>query len=117
MKKIFIALFPLCMYACVQKAKNKIVIINLAIPNAKNIKTVGVRGEGSPLSWKKDILLKEVIKDSLYAITGNIITGNLSAQIKFTINDTFELQNKPNRILVFNTKSDTTIYNAVFNNN
>jgi hypothetical protein len=117
MTKILLGLLLLSFGACVQKASEKTVIITLTVPNAKNIKTVGIRGSGHPLSWQKDIPLKEVVKDSVYTLTGKLITGNASAEIKFTVNDTFELIDKPNRILVYDKKSDTTIYNAVFNKN
>ncbi len=101
--------------SCVQKAYVKTVIINLATPNKKNIKNAGIRGNGKPLSWQKDYIMKTIVQDSLYTATLVIKTGYAFGEVKFTIDDEWELQDKPNRKIIFSTTSDTTVYNAVFN--
>jgi len=101
---------------CVQKAYQKTAVINLTVQGIKDIKTVGIRGNGNPLSWDQDVALQPVIKDSLYTITVTTVTGYRFAEIKFTVNGEFELQNQPNRRLELNDK-DTIYYNAVFNLN
>jgi putative oxidoreductase len=109
---IFVAVFTL--NACVQKTKNQVVTVKLNVNGATNIKTVGVRGKGKPLSWQKDIALTPIVKDSLYTATFTTITGYKKTDIKFTINDQFELEEQPNRTVVFS-PTDTTIYEATFN--
>lgn len=101
---------------CVQKTYKKTVVCNLNVAGIKNIKTVGVRGEGKPLSWNSDLPLTEVVKDSLYSITLPIETGYKFIELKFTVNDGFELENENNRRIVFK-DGDTTVFNAVFNVN
>jgi hypothetical protein len=91
------------------------VIVTLTIPNKKNIKTVGIRGNGKPLSWEKDFVMTEVIKDSVYTATVKAITAYKFAEIKCTVNDEWELSEKPNRKILFSQKSDTTFLNIVFN--
>jgi hypothetical protein len=113
--KFITAIILLVVYtSCVQKSYKKTVVANLVVQNQQNIKTVGVRGTGSPLSWDKDLPMKEVVKDSLYTVTVTAVTGYKFAEIKFVVNDEFELNNQPNRRVVFS-EGDTTVYNAVYN--
>jgi hypothetical protein len=111
---LFISMFLLSVSACVQKAYKKTVVVTLTIHNSKNIKTVGIRGNGNPLSWDKDYEMTPIVKDSIYTSTITAVTGYKFAEIKFTVNGEFELQDKPNRRVEF-AKGDTTFYNAVFN--
>ncbi len=106
-----------CLFSsCVQKAYKKTIVIKLTVHHIKGIKTVGIRGNGDPLSWDKDFPLQTVVKDSLYTLTSTVITGYKFAEIKFAVNGEFELKDKPNRRLVFS-DTDTTNYNAVFDVN
>ncbi len=113
-KLILISLLACSASSCVQKSYKKTVIINLTVHHFKDIKTVGIRGNGNPLSWDKDFPLKPLIKDSLYTLTTTVLTGYKFAEIKFTVNGEFELKERPNRRLIFSDK-DTTYYNVVFN--
>lgn len=115
MKTIFILIGLLILAnACVQKAFKRVVVVTLDVSKIKNIKTVGIRGNGKPLNWEKDYPMKEVIKDSLYKAVIVTQTGYLFAEGKCTVNGNFELQNKPNRKVVFDTKKDTTYAHFVF---
>ena len=101
---------------CVQKSYTKTAVVTLSVANIKDIRSVGIRGNGKPLSWDSDFEMKTVIKDSLYTATVTTNTGYKFAEIKFTMNGEFELKEQPNRRVVFSDK-DTTYYNAVFNTN
>jgi hypothetical protein len=101
---------------CVQKAYKKTVVVTLAVQNIRNITTVGIRGNGSPLSWEKDFEMKPLIKDSVYTASVTALTGYKFAEIKFVVNSEFELKDKPNRRVVFS-EGDTTYYKAVFDVN
>ncbi len=116
-KIILLCFIALCTVSCVQKASKKIVKINLTINGKKDVQTVGIRGNGKPLSWDKDLVMQELVKDSLYTATTSIRTGFKFGEIKFTVNGEWELQNEPSRKIVFSTTSDTTIYNASFDKN
>ena len=116
MKKYSILLFGfllLLLAGCVQKSYRKTVVIRLTVPQGKEVKSVGVRGEGKPLSWNADLALTPVEKDSLYTATISTVTGYKFAEIKFTVNGDFELKEKPNRRVMFSDK-DTTYYTALF---
>lgn len=99
--------------ACVQKTHRKTVVFTLHTEGQKDIKTVGLRGEGSPLSWRQDTLMKEIVKDSLYQLTISATTGYKFVEVKFTINGEYELKEQPNRRVEF-AEGDTTRYEAVF---
>jgi hypothetical protein len=115
MQKISILLFCIiAIISCVQKTYKKTVVLNLQVAGIKNVQTVGVRGEGAPLSWEKDFIMTPVVKDSLYTVTITGETGYKFSEIKFTVNSVFELEGKENR-KVFFSEGDTTVYNAVFN--
>jgi putative oxidoreductase len=104
------------MAACVQKSYTKTVVVTLKVSNIKDIKKVGIRGEGKPLSWDNDVEMKTVVKDSLYTASITAVTGYKFVEIKFTVNGDFELKDQPNRRVIFSDK-DTTYYTAVFNSN
>lgn len=113
---IVISLLLLSLAGCVQKSYTRTVVVTLKVSGIKNIKNAGIRGEGKPLSWDTDYEMKPIVKDSLYTATITTVTGYKFAEIKFTVNGDFELNNQPNRRVVFSDK-DTTYYNALFNNN
>jgi hypothetical protein len=109
-----IAAILLLLTSCVQKTYKRVVVVTLDVSKVKNIESVGIRGEGKPLSWESDYPMQEVVKDSLYKAIITSETGYLFAEGKCTINGNFELQNKPNRRILFDTKKDTTYVNLVF---
>jgi len=100
--------------ACVQKAYKRVVVVELTVKGKKDIQSVGVRGNGKPLSWDNDYPLEPIVKDSLYRATITTITGYKFAECKFTVNGEFELNNKPDRRVEFS-EGDTTFFKAVFN--
>jgi hypothetical protein len=99
--------------SCVQKSSRKTVIVRLNVAGQKDLKSVGIRGNEKPLSWDYNKELVSVIKDTLYTDTFSFITGYKFTEVKFTVNDKFELNDKPNRKIAFE-KGDTTIYQAKF---
>jgi hypothetical protein len=99
---------------CVQPTYKRVVKINLLTPNKTNIKNVGIKGNSKPLSWKKDLTMNVVAKDSLYTFVSTIETGYKYFEFKCTLNDTMELEDQPNRRINF-TEQDTTIVNITFN--
>ena len=111
--KLFLLLL-ITLTGCVQPSYKKTVVVLLTVKGIKDIQTVGVRGEGNPLSWNEDLLLTPIVKDSLYTITKTTQTAFSFTEIKFTVNGKFELEGKPNRRLEFAT-GDTTYYHATFN--
>ena len=98
--------------SCVQKSYKQTVVLMLDVKGIKNIKSVGVRGENQPLNWNSDYKMT-LSKDSVYTATIIGETGYLFSEFKFTINDDFELKEKPNRRVYFD-KDRMTIYKAKF---
>ena len=97
-----------------QKTTFQKVKLQVDVSGLSTIKTVGLRGEEKPLSWDKDLEMKPVVKDSLYEIELEAKTGYLFTEVKFVVNNKFELQDKSNRRIVFD-KSGITTYKAKFN--
>ena len=100
--------------SCVQKTYKKTVVFTVDVSAVKNVKKVGIRGNDKPLSWEYDTEMKAIKKDSLYQITITGETGYTFTEVKFVVNDTFELQNQDKRKILFSEK-DTTFYTAKFN--
>lgn len=116
MKKLFfISLLAITAFGCVQKSYEQTVVFTLDVSDIKEkIETVGIRGEGKPLSWDADLPMNPIKKDSLYTVKVLATTGYKFAEVKFVVNGKFELEGKPNRRVVFD-ESRITNYNAIFN--
>ncbi len=99
--------------SCVQKTYKKTVVFSLDVSGIKNIKKVGIRGENDPLNWNYDTEMILLKKDSIYKAVVTFETGYKFAELKFTVNDDFELKEKDNRRITFSDK-DTTFYKAKF---
>jgi|APLak6261688831_1056184.scaffolds.fasta_scaffold06426_3 hypothetical protein len=115
MKKIILLIAILAMESCVQPSYNRTVVVTLDVSASKDIQSVGLRGEGKPLSWETDYPMTEVVKDSVYRAIISTKTGYLFAEYKCTVNGNFELQEQSNRRVIFDTKKDTTYVDLVFN--
>ena len=105
----------LLLTGCVQKSYDRVVVLTLDVSKEKDVKTVGIRGNGNPLNWDTDYPMNEIVKDSLYRAVVTAKTGYLFAEIKCTVNGNFELPNEDNRRIAFDVKNDTTFVNLVFN--
>jgi hypothetical protein len=110
---ILIFLLTATAYSCVQKSSKKTIIVKLNVIGQKEIKSVGIKGNEKPLSWDYNRELVSVIKDTLYTDTFSFVTGYKFTEVKFTVNDNFELNDKPNRRIIFG-EEDTVVYEAVF---
>ncbi|WP_284651444.1 hypothetical protein [Flavobacterium terrisoli] len=104
----------LLLNSCVQKSFNRIVVVTLDVSKVKDIQSVGIRGNGKPLNWEIDYPMQEMVKDSLYKAIIITNTGYFFTEVKCTVNSNFELQDKPNRRIVFDTKKDTTYVHLIF---
>lgn len=120
MKSILYIMSFVCVFvaaSCVQKSYKRVVVVTLDVSKEKNIQSVGIRGNGKPLSWDNDYPMQEVVKDSLYQAIITTKTGYLFAEGKCTVNGNFELQDQPNRRIEFDIQNDTTYVTLVFNKN
>jgi hypothetical protein len=118
MKSVAIVVFFIIsslMSSCVQKTYKQIIVVTLDVSKVDTIESVGIRGNGKPLRWDTDFSMQEVVKDSLYKAIITTETGYLFAEGKCTVNGNFELQDKPNRRIEFDTTNDTTFVHFVFN--
>lgn len=109
-----LVLTSILLCSCVQKTYKRTVVVTLDVSKVDNIQSVGIRGNGKPLSWETDYPMTAVVKDSLYKAIITTETGYLFAEGKCTLNGNFELQDKPNRRIEFDTTKDTTFVHFVF---
>lgn len=113
--KLFVfALLAYALAGCVQKTYRKTVVYRLHTAGVTNAQQVSIRGGDKPLSWDTGTDLRPIAKDSVYEIAVTYLTGYKFTEVKFTLNGEFELQDQPNRRVVFSEK-DTTFYDATFN--
>ncbi len=109
----YILLLVFFITGCVQKTYQKTVVFELDVSQLKNIETVGIRGDDQPLSWNNSTAMTAIKKDTTYTVTTTFVTGYKFTEVKFTVNDEFELKGKDNRRINFSEK-DITYYKAVF---
>lgn len=100
--------------ACVQQAYDRTVVYELDVSALDSVRTVGVRGGDTPLSWETDSAMTPVTPQRLYRAVVTYHTGFLKTEVKFTVNGRFELDGKDNRRVAFDMTRDTTVYRAVF---
>lgn len=100
--------------SCVQKSYEKTVIFTVDVSSVKGVKTVSLRGKEKPLGWRKGVEMTPIKADSLYTATVTFLTGYKFTEVKFVVNDEFELKDKDNRKVQYS-DSDTTRYNGVYN--
>lgn len=111
---VTVFVISLLMSSCVQKTYKRTVVVTLDVSKVDNIQTVGIRGNGNPLSWENDYPMEEVVKDNLYKAVITTETGYLFVEGKCTVNGNFELKDKPNRRIEFDTKKDSTFVHFTF---
>jgi hypothetical protein len=110
---LYLFLFVCTLASCVQKAYKKTVVFELDVSQVKNIESVSIRGDDNPLDWDSNTPMNPIKKDSTYTVTATFVTGYKFTEVKFTVNDEFELKGKNNRRVNFSEK-DTTYYKAIF---
>jgi hypothetical protein len=94
--------------SCVQKTKKQKVEFFVDVRDIENVNSIGVRGSTPPLNWNQNFELKDDNNDSIY--TGTIIfeIPYDFVELKLVKNeDQFELNNQPNRKLLFDKSGDT----------
>ncbi|HLN96107.1 MAG TPA: hypothetical protein VK183_10785 [Flavobacterium sp.] len=113
-KYLTLLLLGLLASSCVQKATDKTVFVTLTVTGKKNIQSVGIRGDGNPLSWEQDYPMKEVIKDSVYEACLHSRTAFAYSEMKCTVDGQWELENQPNRKIIYEDGKDTILVRINF---
>lgn len=104
----------LLMTSCVQDTKEQIVNFEVDMRGNTNVEIVGVRGSIPPLSWNQDLELKDSNGDSIFTGSVTLHLPYDFVELKFVKNgNQFELDNQPNRRVVFD-KDQQTDYKAIF---
>jgi len=117
LKGILFICSTLLISSCVQRTKEQKVDFFVDARNIENVNSIGVRGSTPPLNWNQNFELKDDNNDSIY--TGTIVFDIPYdfVELKLVKNeDQFELNNQPNRRLIFD-KSGKTKYQLKFDQN
>lgn len=80
----------------------------------KSIKTLGLRGNTKPLSWKEGYPMTDEDGDGIYEATVKFKTSSKNLRYKFTIDKRLELEGSDNRTLWFK-KGEKTIAEHIYN--
>lgn len=115
-KAISILILIFLLMSCVQEVHLKTVTFKVNMNNVEQPVNVGVKGNFTDNSWNETIPLVDEDKDGIYETTLSQKTAINQIQFKFVNNDEYELQDADNRVLVFEYKPETIIYEAIFNN-
>jgi len=114
MKKLIGILSFFLFLNCVQKTYDRKVVYTLEIKGKDNIKSVGIRGNDKPLNWEQDFPMEAIKPNKLYQTTVTYKTGYKFTEVKFVVDNKFELKESPNRRIEFK-NNGTTYYKATFN--
>lgn len=112
--KTLLMLAALGCASCVQPTQRQTVVYTLDVSSIKHVRTVGLRGSDKPLSWEVDLPMQLVEKGKMYRAVVTYQTGFRCTEVKFVVNDTFELAQQDNRKIYFRPIRDTTYYQAIF---
>lgn len=108
LKGILFICLTVLISSCVQRTKKQKVDFFVDARDIKNVNSIGVRGSTPPLNWNQNFELKDDNNDSIY--TGTIVFDIPYdfVELKLVKNeDQFELNNQPNRRLIFDKSGDT----------
>lgn len=114
LKGTLFVFLSLIISSCVQRTKEQKVDFFVDARDIENVNSIGVRGSKPPLNWNQNFELKDDNNDSIY--TGTIVFDIPYdfVELKLVKNeDQFELNNQPNRKLIFD-KSGDTEYQVIF---
>ena len=113
---ILISLF-LFSQSCVQEIHTKTVTFKVDMNAVENAVDVGVRGSFTDNPWNETAPLIDDDGDGIYEATFSQKTAINQIQFKFVNNGSdYELRGSDNRVIEFEYKPETIVYEAVFNN-
>ncbi len=111
-----IIIFTLLSVSCVQQRHQKSITFKVDMRNVENVKNVGIRGNFTDQPWSETVLFSDNDNDGIYETTITRETAFNSIQFKFVNQlEDYELKDADNRILEFEYKPETIIYEAKFN--
>ena len=102
--------------SCVQDVHLKTVTFKVDMSNIEQPINVGVKGDFTENRWNETVALSDDNNDGIYEVTVSQKTAFNQIEFKFVNNDDYELKDSDNRILEFEYKPETIIYETTFNN-
>lgn len=109
---ILIVLFSV---SCVQERHQKTITFKVDMRHIENVNNVGMRGNFTDQPWSETVLFNDTDNDGIFETTITRETAFNSIQFKFVNQlEDYELKGANNRILEFEYKPETIIYEAKF---
>ena len=116
MRTIFIAIIAFVLIGCVQKQHTKTVTLKVDTRGITDVTTIGVKGDFTDPRWKVEVPLTDEDKDGIFETTLTQKTAVYAIQFKVIKNGSvYELKGKPNRVLQFEYKPETIVYEVKYN--
>ncbi|MDT0557470.1 hypothetical protein RM697_02345 [Ichthyenterobacterium sp. W332] len=115
--RLIIITMALNLSSCVQETHIKHLTLKVDMRSVNDFNSVGVRGSMTDKQWQETLPLIDNNNDSIYEITLSEKTAINSIEFKFVINNSdYELKGYDNRVINFEYKPETIIYETIFNN-
>jgi hypothetical protein len=114
--KYIIILIAFISQSCVQETHQKTVKFRVDMTSVPDKSKVGVRGIFNANSWNETAPLTDKNGDGIYEGTFSQKTAINAIEFKFVNNDDYELKGQNNRIINFEYKPETIVYEAIYNN-
>lgn len=106
----------LIVVSCVQQKHEKTVVFRVDMNAAEHINGVAITGEFTSPPWSEKIPLTDNDNDGIYQLSLTDQTAVSEMEFKFVTSDgTYELQDQGNRVLRFEYRPETIVYEAIFN--
>lgn len=103
--------------SCVQQRHTKTVTFKVDMTAIEQPENIGVRGNFTSNPWNETVPLTDDNGDGVYEATLSQKTAFNKIQFKFVNNgEDYELKGADNRVIDFEYKPETIIYECIFNN-
>ncbi|WP_299114202.1 hypothetical protein [uncultured Winogradskyella sp.] len=103
--------------SCVQETHVKTVTFKVDMNAIENPQNVGIRGSFTSNPWTETAPLSDDNNDGIYEGTFSQKTAINQVEFKFVNNGSeYELKDSDNRVIAFEYKPETIIYESIFNN-
>ncbi len=113
--KISVLYILLALVSCVQKEHEKTVTFMVDMNSVKNADGVAIAGEFTSPPWSEKIPLTDEDNDGIYQFILTDQTAVSEMEFKFVkANGTYELKDQNNRVLRFEYRPETIVYEATF---
>ncbi|WP_299536962.1 hypothetical protein [Ulvibacterium sp.] len=112
----FLVIILGCHWSCVQETHLKTVTFKVNMNSMENAQDVGLRGNFTSPPWEITLPMEDRDQDGIYETTVSKSTAQNEVEFKFVnFNNQYELNCSGNRVIIFEYRPETLVYEATFN--